>query len=107
MESDTEKKLTELQHQHELLRTDMETNVKTMKAHNEATLAKNESAIDRLRTDIEKALGGLRTDNERAVGGLRTDMEKNVNSITMRVIGVVGFGVAFLAIFIAILQFFI
>ena len=81
--------------------------MKTMKANNEATLAKNESAIDRLRTDIEKTFGGLRTDNEKAIGGLRTDMEKSINTITMRVIGVVGFGVAFLAIFIAILQFFI
>ena len=96
MDTETKEMLTELQHQHDLLRTDVEANVRTMKANNEATLAKNESAIDRLRVDIEKA-----------VGGLRTDMEKSVNSITMRVIGVVGFGVAFLAIFIAILQFFI
>ena len=85
MDTETKEKLTELQHQHDLLRTDMEANMKTMKANNEATLAKNESAIDRL----------------------RTDMEKSINTITMRVIGVVGFGVAFLAIFIAILQFFI
>ena len=76
--------------------------MKTMKANNEATLAKNESAIDRLRTDIEKTVGGLRTDNEKAIGGLRTDMEKSVNTITMRVVGIV----ALLGVFIAILQFF-
>ena len=102
MDTETKEKLAELQHQHDLLRTDMEANMKTMKANNEATLAKNESAIDRLRTDIEKTFGGLRTDNEKAIGGLRTDMEKNVNTITMRVVGIV----TLLGVFIAILQFF-
>ena len=33
-------------------------------------------------------------------------MEKNVNSLTMRMIGVVGLGVAVLGLFIAYLQFF-
>ena len=65
--------------------------MRTMKANNEATLAKNESAIDRFRAD-----------NEKAIGGLRTDMEKNVNTITMRVVGIV----TLLGVFIAILQFF-
>ena len=106
----------------------MGANMKTMRAENEGTLAKQESAIDRfrlsnekaigelrtesvkaigeIRTESVKAIGGLRTDNKKAVGELRTDIEKSINSITMRVIGVVALGVALMAVFIAYLQFF-
>ena len=41
MDTETKEKLTEQQHQIEMLRTDMEANMRTMKAE-------NESAIDRL-----------------------------------------------------------
>ena len=69
--------------------------METMEAKNKAFLVENESAIDRLRLS-----------NEKAIGELRTDVEKNINSITMRMIGVVSLGVAVLAVFITILQFF-
>ena len=65
MDTETKEKLTELKHQHDMLGNDVEADMKTMKADNEATLAKNESAIDRLRVDIEKALGEFRTTTER------------------------------------------
>ena len=61
MDTETKEKLTEQQHQIEMLRTETEASMKTMKAE-------NESAIERL----------------------RTDMERNVNVITIRVIGAVG-----------------
>ena len=66
-----------------------------MKADNEAPLAKNESAIDRLVAS-----------NEKAIGELRTDMEKNMNTITMRIIGVITLAVGLQGVFIAYLQFF-
>ena len=122
MNNETEKKLTELQHQQDLLREKVEASMKVMESENKVTLTKhefaikqlqlsNEKAIGSLRTDNEKAIGGLRTDNEKAIGGLRTDfgnlrtdfgdlrtdMEKNVNSITIRMIGIVALGVAILA----------
>ena len=50
--------------------------VKSMEANNRADLAENKSATDQLRTDIEKS----------------------VNSITLRMIGIVGLGVAILAL---------
>ena len=87
MDNETEKKLTELQHQHELLRTDMEANVRTMKADNETALAKNESAVDRLIASNEKAIAELRA------------------SIFIQMVGVVAAGVAVLGGFIAVLQF--
>ena len=76
MDSETEKKLTELQHQNEMLRKDMEANMRTMKAE-------SESAIERL----------------------RADMERSVHTITIRMIGVVGLGVAILGGLITVLQF--
>ena len=60
--------------------------METMEANNKVALAENESAIDRFRLS-----------NEKAIGELRTDMEKNVNSITIRMIGIVALGVAILA----------
>ena len=57
----------------------MEANMKTMKAG-------TESAIDRLLAS-----------NERAIGELRADMKKSINSMTLRMIGIVGLGVAILA----------
>ena len=91
MDNETEKKLTELQHQHDLLRTDMEGNMKSMRAENREAIAKNESAIDRLVAS-----------NEKAIGDLRTDMEKTANSLTMRMIGMV----TLLGGFITVLRFF-
>ena len=90
-DNETEKKLTEQQHQHELLRRDMEGNMKAMKAENREAIAKNESAIDRLVAS-----------NEKAIGDLRTDMEKTANSLTMRMIGMV----TLLGGFITVLRFF-
>ena len=58
MDSETEKELTELQHQHGLLKTGVEANMKTMRAENDSALSKNEAAIERLRTTIE---GNART----------------------------------------------
>ncbi|MCY4034305.1 MAG: hypothetical protein OXF29_01450 [Hyphomicrobiales bacterium] len=52
-----------------------------IEAGNKAALSKNETAIERLRTDHEKAVGGLRTDHEKAVGGLRADHEKAVGGL--------------------------
>ena len=54
MDNETKENLTELRHQQELLRTDVEGNMRTMKAENNEALAKNEAAIERPRTDIEK-----------------------------------------------------
>ena len=71
--------------------------MKTMKSDNELTLSKTEAAIKQLQSSNEKSIGGLRTDHEKAIGELRTDMEKNVNSITIRMIGIVALGVAILA----------
>ena len=61
MDTETKEKLTELRHQQELLRTDVEGNMKTMKADNESALSKNEAAIERLRTDIEKNINAHTT----------------------------------------------
>ena len=58
MDAETKEKLTELQHQYDLLKTEVEANMKTMRAQ-------NESAIDRLLASNEKAIGGLRMDFEK------------------------------------------
>ena len=88
MNTETEGKLTELQHQNEMLRTDIESNMKTMKAE-------NESAIDRLQLS-----------NERSIGGLRTDMERLRTTIFVQMISVAALVVAVVGVFIAYLQFF-
>ena len=54
----------------------------TMRVENKEALAENQSTADRLQLSFEK---------------LRTDMEKSVNTITIRVIGVIGLGIALLA----------
>ena len=51
-------KLTEQQHQIEMLKKDMEAKVGTMRSENDSALSKNEAAIERLRTTIE---GNART----------------------------------------------
>ena len=84
MGTETKEKLTELQHQHDLLKTRVDGKMETIEAKNKAALAENESAIDRLVASNERF----------------------INTITMRMIGVVGLGVAILAVFITILQFF-
>ena len=43
MDSEAEKKLTELQHQQELLKERMEGNMEAMKTDNESTVAKNDT----------------------------------------------------------------
>ena len=91
MDHETKEKLNDLQHQHELLRADMEGNMKAMRAENREAIAKNESAIDRLVAS-----------NEKAIGDLRADMEKTANSLTMRMIGMV----TLLGGFITVLRFF-
>ena len=88
MDAETKEKLTELQHQIEMLRTDMEANMKTMRAENEAAHAKNESAVDRLVASNEKAIGGLRT------------------TIFVQMVSLVTLAVAIIGVFIAYLQFF-
>ena len=60
----------------------VEAKMETIEANNKAAHAENESASERLRTDFEK---------------LRTETEKSVNSITIRMIGIVALGVAILA----------
>ena len=76
MDNETKEKMNDLQHQHELLREKVEGSMKTMKAENGEALAKNEAAIERLRTGI-----------------------------FIQMVGVVAAGVAVLGGFIAILQF--
>ena len=91
-DTETKEKLTELQHQIEMLRTDMEANMKTMRAENDSALSMNEAAIERLRTGIALSR------NEAAIERLRT-------GIFIQMVGVVAAGVAVLGGFIAILQF--
>ena len=78
MDTEIEKKLTEQQHQIEMLREKVQGSMKTMKAE-------NESAIDRLQLSNEKAIGGLRTDFEK----LRTTIEGNSKILIFQTIGVV------------------
>ena len=76
MDTETKEKLTELQHQQNLLREKVEANMKIMKADNESAISRTEAAIERLRTGI-----------------------------FIQMISVVAAGVAILGGFIAILQF--
>ena len=59
--------------------------MKTVRVDNEATLAKNESAIDRL----------------------RADMERTANSNTTKIMVGMGIGVAFLSVVIAFVGLFL
>ncbi|MCY4032913.1 MAG: hypothetical protein OXF09_01810 [Hyphomicrobiales bacterium] len=59
--------------------------MKTMRVDNEATLAKNESAIDRL----------------------RADMERTANSNTTKIMVGMGIGVAFLSVVIVFVGLFL
>ena len=95
MDTETKEKLTEQQHQIEMLRTDVEGNMRIMKAENNEALAKNEAAIGGLLKDNEK----LRTDMEKAFGELRTTMFVQIISVAALVIAAVG-------VFIGYLQFF-
>ena len=88
MDTETKEKLTEQQHQIEMLRTDMEANMRTMKAE-------NESAIDRLQLS-----------NEKSIGGLRTDMERLRSTIFVHMISVAALVVAAVGVLIGYLQFF-
>ena len=87
----------------------MGANMKTMRAENEGTLAKQESAIDRfrlsnveaieeLRTENVKAIGRLRLDYEKAIGELRSTIERSARNLLVQMILVVGAGVAILAV---------
>ena len=68
-----------------MLQTRVEANMKTMRVDNEATLAKNESAIDRL----------------------RADMERTANSNTTKIMVGMGIGVAFLSVVIVFVGLFL
>ena len=91
MDAETKEKLTELQHQYDLLKTDVEANMKTMKAQ-------NESAIDRLLASNEKAIGGLRTDFEK----LRTTVEGSSRTLLLQILGLL---VAAVSIIGALIKF--
>ena len=88
MDTETEKKLTKQQHQIDLLRTDMEANMKTLRAENEVTLTKQEAAIDRFRLSTVEAIGGLRA------------------TIFVQMISVAALVVAAVGVLIGYLQFF-
>ena len=68
-----------------MLQIRVEANMKTMRVDNEATLAKNESAIDRL----------------------RADMERTANSNTTKIMVGMGIGVAFLSVVIIFVGLFL
>ena len=79
-----------------MLRTDMEANMKTLRADNEVALTKHEAAIGRFQASNEKAIGGFQSSNEKAIGELRTDfeklrttIEKNSKTLIFQTIGVV------------------
>ena len=88
MDNETEKKLTELQHQHDRLKDKVEANTKIMKADNESALAKNEAAIAELLKDNEK---------------LRTDMEKSINAHTTKMMIFIGVAVGVITLIIKFL----
>ena len=88
MDYETEKKLTELQHQHDRLKDKVEANTKIMKADNESALAKNEAAIAELLKDNEK---------------LRTDMEKSINAHTTKMMIFIGVAVGVITLIIKFL----
>ncbi|MCY4035094.1 MAG: hypothetical protein OXE98_07410 [Hyphomicrobiales bacterium] len=85
-DAETEKKLTEQQHQIKMLRNNVEAKMETMEGNNKAAHAESESAIERLRTD-----------NVRAIGELRTTIQENARTFLVQMILVVGAGVAILA----------
>ena len=81
MDNETEKKLTEQQHQIDRLRDKAEASMEIMESRHKEARAENESAIERLRTDF----GGLRTDFEK----LRTTIEGNSRTLLFQTIAVV------------------
>ncbi|MCY4038327.1 MAG: hypothetical protein OXF09_02585, partial [Hyphomicrobiales bacterium] len=87
-DTETKEKLTEQQHQIEMLRTDVEGNMRIMKAENNEALAKNEAAI-----------GGLLKDNEK----LRTDMEKSINAHTTKMMIFLGVAVGIITLIVKFL----
>ena len=91
MDAETKEKLTELQHQYDLLKTEVEANMKTMRAQ-------NESAIDRLLASNEKAIGGLRMDFEK----LRTTVEGSSRTLLLQILGLL---VATVSIIGALIKF--
>ena len=93
MDTETEKKLTEQQHQIEMLRNNVEAKMETMEANNKAAHAESESAIERLRTD-----------NVKAVGELRTDMEKSISSSTTKLMTFTGVAIAAVGVFVSVVS---
>ena len=67
----------------------MEANIKTLRADNEVAPTKHEAAIKQLQSS-----------NEKVIGSLRADMEKGINSLTLRMIGMVSLLGVFIAIFL-------
>ena len=106
MDTETKEKLTEQQHQIDLLREKVEAKMESMEAKNKAFLIENVSTIDRLQSSNEQVIGGLRTDIEKALGKFRTITEKNFRFLFLGVAVVVGLGFALLGMFIAYLQLF-
>ena len=80
VDSETEKKLTEQQHQIDRLRDKVEASMEIMESRHKEARAESESANERLRTDFEK----LRTDFEK----LRTTIEGNSKTLIFQTVGV-------------------
>ena len=106
MDTETKEKLTDQQHQIEMLRTDMEANMRTVKAESNETLAKNEAAIDRLVASNAAAIGRLvasnaeyRADNDK----LRADMEKSFNAHTTKMMIFIGVAIGVLTLILKFL----
>ena len=103
-DTETKEKLTEQQHQIEMLRNNVEAKMETMEANNKAAHAESESAIERLRTDNVKAIGGLRSDYEKAIGELRTDVEKSISSSTTKLMTFTGVAIAAVGVFVSVVS---
>lgn len=94
--------------------------MKTMRVENEASLARNESAINRLQLSNEKAIGELRADNKTAIEELRVTiaeqstkiaeqgakMEQHSKESIKFTATMTGLIIAVLSILIALVQFF-
>ncbi|MCY4037902.1 MAG: hypothetical protein OXF09_00390 [Hyphomicrobiales bacterium] len=75
MDTETKEKLTELQHQQEILRTGMEANMKTMKAESETSYERLQSSIAGQSKDIVKFIAGMAAVIVGVLGGLITVLQ--------------------------------
>ena len=99
MDTETKEKLTEQQHQIEMLRNNVEAKMETMEANNKATLSENKTAIERLIASNER----FRSDIEKAVGELRTTTERNSRVLLLEIAGVMGLGVAVISLIVGLI----